>query len=664
MKRFIEIAIALAVIVGAATAHAQTLPGASLPGGGTAELAPSVNPAPVHRTMAAPKFAIPVVTPATVRAAAPLVANARPVQPTPAQPTAIGSAVRDVAAPQMAPSAVAMTAPDQSLTMAPNVSPLPLPPTPAPVLRAPTPLPGGTVAIPAATSIPASTMAAATSAAAPMSPTPMSSAPMPTVITPPGSYYSAAPVPLPMPQAQPAGMTPITLEAGTGQLLRLPVAAATIMSAQPTIARVQPASPTSLFVMGVGPGRTTVIAARPDGTPIAEYDVMVTPGMQTGATLSTAAQQPKAATPTTVTPALASAAQAAINQSVPGAQGVLGRAGGHSLILTGTVATAQIAQSAVSIAQGYIGPAFKVNNQLTVLGSIQVNVRVRIAEIDRNITRQLGFNWQNFSTNAAYHKSGWLLGLAGGAVAALSSDTPYSIQGVATGAFSKSGYDVNGVIDALAQDNLVTILAEPNLTAQSGETASFLAGGEFPIPVAAQSSNGAPTVTIAFKQFGVSLALVPTVLSPNRLNLRIRPEVSQLSTQGEVSVPFGTGTLTIPALTVRRAETTIELGSGQSFAIAGLLQKTSTNATNALPGLGELPILGALFKSNAFQRGESELVIIVTPYIVRPVSDPTALRTPTDHFRPATDLGRILFGRQLATTPAGTSALDAGFILK
>ncbi|MDE2334153.1 MAG: type II and III secretion system protein family protein, partial [Rhodospirillales bacterium] len=159
-------------------------------------------------------------------------------------------------------------------------------------------------------------------------------------------------------------------------------------------------------------------------------------------------------------------------------------------------------------------------------------------------------------------------------------------------------------------------------------------------------------------------ALVPTVLSANRLNLRIRPEVSQLSTQGEVSVPLGTGTLTIPALSVRRAETTIELGSGQSFAIAGLLQKMTSNETNAVPGLGELPILGPLFKSNAFQRGESELVIIVTPYIVRPVSDPTALRTPTDHFRPATDLGRILFGRQLARTPGGMPTLDAGFILK
>src|SRR5262249_32876931 len=138
-------------------------------------------------------------------------------------------------------------------------------------------------------------------------------------------------------------------------------------------------------------------------------------------------------------------------------------------------------------------------------------------------------------------------------------------------------WDVNQVIDALAADQLITILAEPNLTAQSGETASFLAGGEFPIPVGGNTNNGVTQITIVFKQFGVSLALVPTVLSPSRINLRIRPEVSQLSTEGAINLPIAGGSLTIPALTVRRAETTVELGSGQSFAIAGLLQRTSTN---------------------------------------------------------------------------------------
>ena len=156
---------------------------------------------------------------------------------------------------------------------------------------------------------------------------------------------------------------------------------------------------------------------------------------------------------------------------------------------------------------------------------------------------------------------------------------------------------------------------------------------------------------------------MPTVLSPTRLNLRIRPEVSQLSNNGAVNLPLAGGTLTIPALTVRRAETTVELGSGQSFAIAGLLQRTSTDVNNALPGIGEIPVIGALFKSNDFQRGESELVIIVTPYIVQPAPSPQALHLPTDGFKPATDLDRILLGRQLAPT-AGGAKVDAGFILK
>jgi pilus assembly protein CpaC len=222
---------------------------------------------------------------------------------------------------------------------------------------------------------------------------------------------------------------------------------------------------------------------------------------------------------------------------------------------------------------------------------------------------------------------------------------------------------VNQVVDALAADQLITILAEPNLTAQSGETASFLAGGEFPIPVAGTTTNGSTQVTVVFKQFGVSLALVPTVLSSSKINLRIRPEVSQLSQNGAVNLPLSGGTLTIPALTVRRAETTVELGSGQSFAVAGLLQRASTDATNALPGIGEVPVIGALFKSNDFQRGESELVIIVTPYIVEPASSPEALRMPTDGFKPANDLNRILLGRQLAPA-ASVKDVNAGFILK
>jgi pilus assembly protein CpaC len=228
-----------------------------------------------------------------------------------------------------------------------------------------------------------------------------------------------------------------------------------------------------------------------------------------------------------------------------------------------------------------------------------------------------------------------------------------------------SRLDINAVIDALAADQLITVLAEPNLTAQSGETASFLAGGEFPVPVAATETG---QISIQFKPFGVSLSFVPTVLSADRMTLRVRPEVSELSQNGAISVPITGGSVQIPALSVRRAETTVELGSGQSFAIAGLLQRNSSQVQQGLAGLGDLPVLGPLFRSDQFQRSESELVIIVTPYIVRPVSDPAALATPVDGFRPATDLERVLQQRQIARGAAPPPVLrqpvNAGFMLE
>jgi pilus assembly protein CpaC len=456
---------------------------------------------------------------------------------------------------------------------------------------------------------------------------------------------------------------PISLAVGSGILLRLPQAAATVMSADPGVARVQPASPTSLFLMGASAGHTTVVATTDSGAAIVQYDVTVTGGAAKAAGGGPVA----AAAPAGVSAATAVAVQAAIGQLVSGASGVRVRAAGSDLVLEGSVPTAAAAQQANAIARGYVGEKGGVADQMNVLESVQVNVRVRIAEISRTITRQLGFNWQALGTDK--WRFGLLTGAAtGGAISALRPLGLTALSGASSApnqvgfGYRSGNYDVNGIVDALAADQLITILAEPNLTAQSGETASFLAGGEFPIPVSGTNNGGNATITVEFKQFGVSLAVVPTVLSSGRLNLRVRPEVSQLSSVGAVSVPIAGGTLSIPALTVRRAETTIELGSGQSFAIAGLLQKTSTDGTNALPGIGEVPVIGALFKSNDFQRGESELVIIVTPYIVRPAPSAMALRAPTDGFKPATDLDRILFGRQLATSSA--PPVDAGFILK
>jgi pilus assembly protein CpaC len=200
-----------------------------------------------------------------------------------------------------------------------------------------------------------------------------------------------------------------------------------------------------------------------------------------------------------------------------------------------------------------------------------------------------------------------------------------------------SGDDfINAAVDALAEEGLINVLAEPSLTAMSGETASFLAGGEFPIPVDSDEDG----VTIEFKEFGVSLAFTPTVLSSERISLRVRPEVSDLSDVGAIDI----GDLVIPALATRRADTTVELGSGQTFAIGGLLSTDMQNRVSKFPGLGDLPVLGTLFRSQRFQSNETELVILVTPYLVRPVDEPV-MALPTDGYKAPTDIERILEGR-------------------
>jgi pilus assembly protein CpaC len=209
---------------------------------------------------------------------------------------------------------------------------------------------------------------------------------------------------------------------------------------------------------------------------------------------------------------------------------------------------------------------------------------------------------------------------------------------------------MQNVIDALAQEGLITVLAEPNLTTVSGQPASFIAGGEFPIPISQSSGTQTPTITVEFKQYGVSLDFVPTVYDSNHISLKVRPEVSEITDVGAVSL----NGLTIPALTVRRADTTIELGSGESFAIGGLLQNTSNTTLSKYPGLGDLPVLGPLFRSSNFQKSESELVIIVTPYIVHPIDDPSKIHLPTDALRPASDIERIFMNRVTARPDAPT----------
>lgn len=401
---------------------------------------------------------------------------------------------------------------------------------------------------------------------------------------------------------------PMALEAGTGRVIQLARPVASVFAANPSVAEVRPASPTSLFVFGVAPGRTTIAALDAQGAPIAQHEVTVR------ASGFGAAE-----------------AQAAIARVIPGHR-VRVESRGEGLALLGQVNTAAEADQAVAIARAHVADPARVDNRLTVLALSQVNLRVRIAEVSREVTRQLGIDWQ------AIGNIGRFSAILGTVNATTQVTTPVN-RIIARYAGNP---DVNALIDILAQERLITVLAEPNLTAMSGETASFLAGGEFPVPVGLRDG----TVTIQFKQYGVSLAFVPTVLAPERISLRVRPEVSELTEQGAVRLTAGNSSIQVPGLSVRRAETTVELGSGQSFAIAGLLTDNSGSLGRALPGVGEVPVLGALFRSDRYQRNETELVIIITPYVVRPTSDPAALRLPTDRLLPATDAERALLQRQ------------------
>ena len=472
-------------------------------------------------------------------------------------------------------------------------------------------------------------------------------------------------------QFAPATPLPVLLEAGGGRLLTLPAAASTVLAADPKVARVQPASPTSIFVIGVAPGRTTVMATAEDGTAIAEYAITVRGGAQPAAAPqpgATALPPVPTAAPAASKPSAASI-EAAMRQMVRGTASVRVRSVPNGYILSGTAGTPAEAQRMEAIARGFLTEDQTVLNEIEILSSTQVNLRVRVMEISREVTRNLGFNWQALAATGNF-----VLGLKSGAAAAyavdsiLSRSTGSSLSSanrLAVGASRAGRFDVNAIIDALAQDRLATILAEPNLTAQSGETASFLAGGEFPVPVGAALTG---SITIQFKQFGVSLGFVPIVLGPDRVNLRVRPEVSELSDNGSVEIPLSGGTIRIPALSVRRAETTVELGSGQSFAIAGLLQRSTAQLADGVAGASDIPVLGALFRSTAFRRAETELVIIVTPYLVRPVSDPRVLQGPTEGFKPATDLDRVLFQRQVArgtpTRPSPAVPQDSGFLVE
>lgn len=426
----------------------------------------------------------------------------------------------------------------------------------------------------------------------------------------------------------------MAVELKKGRLLRLKRQIATIFVADPSVADIQVKSPTLIYVFGKRSGETTLFAVDKDDRVVLNLTIRVSHNL--------------------------SMLNRSLRGLMPG-HGVRARTVGDSIVLSGTVRTARESADASRLAAQFVAKPKNVINQLRVAGPNQINLRVRIVEVSRNVVRNLGINW-----DAAFSiGSNIVLGVATGGATTVANAFPPNfpiqtrVNGVnnLSGSYSGSRHNVNALIDALQTQGLVKTLAEPNLTTVSGETANFLAGGEFPVPVPQDGG----VITVQYKKFGVGLAFTPTLLSSRRISLKVNPEVSQLSNAGAIQIQG----IAVPSLTVRRASTTVELASGQSFAIAGLLQNNFTKDLSKVPGIGDIPILGKLFTSENFRRDETELVIIVTPYVVRPF-DPHKARV-SAAARAAQrgrekDINQLIFGRRSTASgkKKGGSAAASG----
>ena len=437
--------------------------------------------------------------------------------------------------------------------------------------------------------------------------------------------------------SRPANM--LELSIGRGELITLPGTMSDVFVANDTVADVQVKSQRQLYVFGKTGGETTVYASNPAGAVIWSANIRV------GTNIDSVDQM--------------------LTLAMPDARIGVATMGTNTVLLTGTVAAPEDGAEAERLVQAYMGDKVNVISRLRMATPLQVNLRVRFAEVSRSLVRKLGVNLTSIDGS-----SGMQFGIGQGRTGAFGAFRPNSATGVGTstkamipdinnpGQFIEVdatsvnpisggstlglagkflGLDLLGALDLAETDGLVTTLAQPNLTALSGETADFLAGGEFPIA----SSQGLGTTSIEYKKYGVSLSYTPTVLSNGRISIRVRPEVSELSAKGAIIL----SNFQIPGLTVRRAETTVELGSGQSFMIAGLLSNNAQNTIDKAPGAGDLPILGALFRSTDFQKGQTELVIVVTPYLVNPVND-RDIKLPTDGFHTPTVLEQLLGNRE------------------
>ncbi|MEL7198955.1 MAG: type II and III secretion system protein family protein [Pseudomonadota bacterium] len=439
----------------------------------------------------------------------------------------------------------------------------------------------------------------------------------------------------------------IVLSIGKGELVTIPGAMADVFVANDAVADVQIKSQRQLYVFGRAGGETTIYASNARG------DVIFSANIRVGSNIDSIDQM--------------------LALAMPEAKVSVSTMGTNTVLLTGTVAAPEDASEAERLVQAFIGEETNVITRLKTATPLQVNLKVTFAEVSRSLVRAIGGNLttadgtngfrvgvgtgRNLGTGefnfggplsvgngvAGVGQQRLVLDATGAPI--LNADGTFVTENVVGPGISSNGgstlgglgrlFGINmlGALDLSEQIGLVTTISEPNLTALSGETATFLAGGEFPIPI----SQGLGNVAVEFRQFGVSLAYTPTVLSNGRISLRLRPEVSELSSSGSVTL----NGFEIPSLTTRRTETTVELGSGQSFMIAGLLSNNSQNSLDKAPGIGDVPILGNLFRSRSYRKGETELVIIATPYLVKPVNA-RDIKLPTDGFHTANEIDQLL----------------------
>ena len=429
----------------------------------------------------------------------------------------------------------------------------------------------------------------------------------------------------------------LSLGVGKSVIIDLPRDVKDVLVADPKIANAVVRSAQRAYIIGAAVGQTNVVFFDADGQQVASYDIAIKRDLN--------------------------GVRSALRQTLPGIQieGV-----GEGVILTGSVSSPVEAQQAGDLAARLVGGADKVVNSIAVRGRDQVMLKVNVSEVRRDIVKQMGVD---LSASMNY----------GTAVVNFNNSNPFtaygrplvSDNGLAASSLLKGLPTVTATMRAMESAGVVRTLAEPNLTAISGESATFIAGGEFPIPAgySCDPVTHVCTTQIQYKKFGISLNFTPVVLSEGRISLRVMTEVSELSNDNSITLNQAGNSLTVPSIKTRRAETTLEIPSGGSMAMAGLIQEQTRQAVNGLPGVDQLPVLGALFRSQDFVNNQTELMVLVTPYVVRAVAQ-KELSRPDDGFAPASDsqstlLARInrIYGLAARVDTVGTTQGNFGFII-